>query len=177
MKKTIKHHLLWALAFAGALAFTSCQEENDSNDLFIPDEETFNMTVTGGVLTFFDGDVILSFPEGAILDPQRFTVNVCSGTGECPYLLSPVKIEPFTVFNKPVELTVSLNGCLCNGNSIIDGATCLKVLNWNNQQDFIDQIQGEPCIFGSVMIDEASGTITLNITQTGVIAFLDDSPL
>lgn len=175
MKRTIKHQLLWALAFTGALVFSSCQEENDSDDLYIPDEENFNMTSAGGLLTFFDGDVMLNFPEGAILDPQQFKVNVCSGEGECPYLLSPVKIEPFTIFSKPVELSIRYNGCLCNGDNLIDGVLCLKAFNWENQQDFIDQVQGEPCSFGSLLVEEEIGYIFLSITQTGVFAFSNES--
>jgi len=178
MKRTIKHQLFWALALTGALLFTSCQEEGDVDDeMYIPVDENFNMTSAGGVLSFYDGDVILSFPEGAILNPQKFTVNVCSGDGECPYLLSPIKIEPFTIFSKPVELSIRYNGCLCTGNNIIDGESCIKVLNWDNQQDFIDQILGEPCTFGTFMNDEASATIILSITQTGVFAFTEDTPL
>lgn len=176
MKRTIKHQYLWALALTGALFLFSCQEKGEIDDLFFPEVETFNMTSSGGVLKFLNGDVILGFPEGAILDPQQFKADVCSGSGECPYLLIPVKIEPFTIFYKPVELSIRFKGCLSSGNKALGGESCIKALNWMNQQDFTDQMMRDPWVCSGIRVNESTGYISLTICQTGVFAFANDLP-
>lgn len=174
MKRMISHRFLWALFFTGALVFTSCQENEDDGILpsvdMHPSMENLNViSPEGGMLSFLDGNVILSVPKGAVDFTVLLTVNACQRTGDCPYLLAPVSIEPFVTFRKPVELSIRFSGCLCNGNAFDCMQTFVNACNWQNSRDFLEQIQGQSC---NAVLNEKTGSIDLIIYQTGVFAVL-----
>jgi hypothetical protein len=169
MEKMILHQLLWALAFTVALDFTSCNEENE---MLLPNpgpaKETTNaVTPEGGILSALDDNVVLTIPEGALSFTENFTVNACQAIGNCPYLIHPIYIEPFVTFNKPVALTIRFTGCLCYGNVFDCHNNCVKVLNWGNSRDFLEQFTANEY---NGIINQSKGTIDLIIYQTGVFA-------
>jgi hypothetical protein len=167
MKNLILHPLLGALFFSCAFAFTSCQQ--DAEDVMLPYIEPTNaISSQGGMVSAFDGNVVLSFPEGAIDYTVDFSVKICEVNGSCPYLLKTISIEPFFMtFKKPVELSIRYDGCLCNGNAAICPGICINVLNWNSPQDFIDQLTPKNC---NCILNDMYNTIDLVIYQTGVFA-------
>jgi hypothetical protein len=167
MKKMISHQVLGALVLTAALAFTSCQK--DENEMIYSFTDPANViTSDGGVLSSLDGNVVLAFPAGAIDFTEHFTVNVCQGTDNCPYLLHPISIEPFFLtFKKPVELSIKTNACLMNDPSISCSGMCVSAFRWNSPQDFLEQVPGQ-C--SNCVLNDMSNTVDLVIYQTGVFA-------
>ena len=162
--KTLKMISLIALFCVAALFLPSCQDEDDV--IFYVPENTDTVSGIGGTIKALNGNVILSFPEGAVDEAITFTVNVCPDTEECEYAIKMIKIEPLVKFNAPVTLSLKYDGELFNNVQICEGM-CLQAYFWNDEQDFYNHTLVSQCLCGVNYVDH---TINFCICQSGIFA-------
>jgi len=82
----------------------------------------------GGIVEGLGGDVVLAIPPGALLEDIHFNMYEMnamtskSGSDRYGELLRTFIIEPSVTFRVPATLTVYVDGCLSDGNSICEEA-------------------------------------------------------
>lgn len=122
----------------------------------------------GGIITGFNGDVVLIIPAGALDEPVKFKIEEWPGfrVSDVNDFLGTFAIEPFITFNVPVQLTVKCKGCLTNGKTLCDGMVASFYI-WNNELEYLNQ--SGPCI-SCCCCEIPSQTITACIGITGIIS-------
>ena len=158
----------------------SCTEEND--DQFIPKPynqfgaDGITVTKAGGIITALGGEVTLNFPADAVTQPTRFSVAVLREMGMNDTLgnesvsdlaMHVIRIEPYMVFNRPVQVTLKYDGCLCNGVIIIEEMHFSANI-WSNEVSYLKNVV--PCECTSCLISAYQGTISMCTCRSGVIA-------
>lgn len=132
---------IWVLPVVFLLATAGCTKEHPDTAWYQEDPQVIGPD--GGTLTGFNGEVILTIPEGALTSPVRLEImhmprgGGWSGTFEGEFL-KPFMIEPFVTFAKPVHVTVKCSGCLSKGNEIIDG-TEVFINVWGSESEYYCQ--------------------------------------
>lgn len=152
------------------LAIVGCTEDEPGTAWYSEDPQMIGPD--GGTLTGFNGDVVMTIPEGALTRPVRLEIMHLPNGGGWPgtyqdEFLKPFKIEPYITFNKPVHLTMKCNGCLSKGNEIGE-KTVVFVNVWGSQSDYC--CQSGACASCFCCSNASSQRIETCIRTTGVIA-------
>lgn len=165
MKWLIRHSIVCALLFLGAILYYSCDKYEDDIDqpLRLPSR---NALPEGNMLSYLNGNVILDILPGAVSNPVRVYVNECHSGSNCDFVLKTISIEPLMSFNVPVNVSLRYDGELANSEGSFDGCN-LIIYSWENQECFYN---GGSCKTCCCYIDEVNRTINFRITQTGVLA-------
>ncbi len=164
MKSFIKQFILIALFIACAMVICSC---SDLDDEYVVINASNNIiTPQGGVLHALNGNVIISFPEGAVYGRVSFDVNTCFDEQEQGYKVRPIRIDPVMVFNTPVNVTLRYDEILAIAPDKIAQDLCLKASHWKSGIDFFLH---KPCTSCDCLIDFEAKTISFWICGSGII--------
>lgn len=164
MEKCIKQFVFWLLLFAAAMVTGACSEADDEKEGINPPEGVIEPH--GGVLTLFDGNITLAFPENAVSSEVHFTVNLCMDDKDCNYLLQPFRIEPLMLFNKPVSVTLRYDGILALPDKEIQENICLMAKLWKSEADLLNN---QPCTTCLCAVNYEQKTLTFCICNSGII--------
>jgi hypothetical protein len=127
----------------------------------------------GGIVSGFDGDVLLIIPPGALSEDVSFSMSEWtykSDRNDSGFLKTFV-IEPYITFDLPVQLTVSCQGCLEKGNTLNEGMS-LSFLIWDTPDAYFTV--GSQFCSNCCCIEVSSNSITSSISRTGVIVTVAD---
>ncbi len=152
------------------LATAGCTKEEPDTAWYHQDPQMIGPD--GGIVTGFNGEVVLTIPEGALSNPIRIEITHIprgggwSGTFENEFM-KPFRIEPYVVFEKPVHVTLKSSGCLSKGNEISD-ATEVYINVWRNDEDYCSQ--SGSCTSCFCCCNTSSQCIETCISSTGIIS-------
>lgn len=164
MKNFIKHLGSILLLAISTMVICSCSElDDDSQGSGLPSNF---ITPSGGILTSSDGNVTITFPEGAINVAQEFHINTCLDQKECDFLLRPLRIDPVMLFEKPVTVTLRYDGELAVSPIEIPGNAVLTATVWRTEIDFFNNC---PCLSCTCSVDDVIHTITFCTCTSGII--------
>lgn len=164
MKNLLKQSGFIVLFTISSMFIFSCSElDDDSQGSVLP--SSF-ITPSGGILTAFDGNVTITFPEGAVSGTEEFHINTCLDQKECDFLLRPVSIDPVRVFDKPVTVTLKYDGELAVSPVEITGNTPVTATVWKSEVDYFNNC---PCSTCFCSVDDVIHTITFCICSSGII--------
>jgi hypothetical protein len=120
----------------------------------------------GGVVTAMEGNVEITIPAGAITDQARFIVHEVMNKSVRNQALKTIVIEPFVVFQVPVQIALMYDGCLGNGVNVCDAKSVYFSI-WDDEACYI---QGKtPKVCSSCTVNKGEHTVCMCICQTGVI--------
>lgn len=83
------------------------------------------------------------------------------------YALKVLVIEPTVVFKKPVQISLSYDGCLANGVSICNAESVIFAI-WDDEVTFAQGNASKVC--SCCTVDQATNSVCMSICQTGVLA-------
>jgi hypothetical protein len=121
----------------------------------------------GGLVSGFEGEVVLVIPPGALKEPVRFTMfdlnYKSTQTGDD--LLKTFVIDPFVSFDIPAKLTIYTEGCLSNGSSVCDEMDVFFFI-WGSLTGYCDHNHecSTTCCY-----EATSHSVSACIEKTGVI--------
>ena len=171
MKNCIQHLGFTALLMVIVMVICSCSKLDDDPHDRIPPNSFIKWT--GGVLTAFEGNLILTFPKDAVHGIIDFKVNMCLDQEECNYLIRPVFIEPVTDFHQPVSVMLKYDGILANSPLEIPENTMLVASVWESETDVLNNQSCGNCI---CTVDRVAHTITFCIGNSGIITIARPKP-
>jgi hypothetical protein len=121
----------------------------------------------GGMVSGYEGEVVLVIPPGALNEAVRFTIHdlTFKSTQSGNELLKTFIIDPFVNFNVPAKLTVYTDGCLSNGSTVCDEMDVFFFI-YGNLADYCIQ-NGDYCT--TCCYEATSHSVSACIEKTGVI--------
>ncbi len=164
MRSVIKHFVFIALFIASAMVVCSCSDVDDEFQVTVPSKST--ITQQGGVITALNGNVTLSFPEGAVSSPVEFNINLCLDELEQNYMLRPIRIDPVMLFNMPVTVTLRYDETLALNPDELPEDICLMASLWRSEMEFYLH---QPCATCDCSVDYEAKTISFCICNSGII--------
>lgn len=170
MKKKMRLSAVIPVLFISLLAISSCETYMEDIPGTLPVSGN-RVSQTGGIIRALNNNVVLMFPEGAVIEPVMFSVNEVWDEFDRNYVMQMVSIEPTIAFANPVMLTLKYDSDPAIHKTIPAGLN-LVVHYWDTYESYLNQdlVKQLPC-----SLDTDAGTITAWITQSGVYAVVIDS--
>ena len=168
MKKSMKFPVIFALSsFCVFMLFSCIDPVQDDESIFLVSRVPDMAEPEGSVVSAMNENVVISFPPGAVDKAVKIFVDECDNFNNCPFVTKMIRIDPFIVFNEPVNVRLNCNGDLLLGYDPPDGNCPLVICYWENEEEYRDRVRAK-CI--NCCMDPESGTLNFSITQTGVFA-------
>lgn len=166
MKRKIPHLVCIALLVFSAMVVASCSDSDD--EVQYHETNVFDNVITpeGGVLVALDGNVTLTFPEGAINDDVKFDVNTCFDDVENNYLLRPIRIDPIIQFNRTVLVELRYDNILAANSDDMSENISLIAEFFRSEMDFYFHSSCGCC---DCTIDFEAKKVSFYICSSGII--------
>lgn len=172
MKRILSYTLIFLVITSIGL-LNACEDDFiDEGRTSIPSDKSIVAQAEGGTVVLKNGNIILEFPEGAILKKTAIYATACDLSNCSDFIIHPIEIRPNLSFQKPVLLKIRYDCELANEN-LTKGLFAPCGCFWKNEQQLLFGLDFKPM---NCELDPWNKTLSMYLTETGVIAVKCPNP-